>query len=79
MQLKKYRVVVSVPVAMIVDAKDSSQAISRAISIITNQGVVEYTSINYDIYPVETVCVDNAIENSATPAEIDDTTAPLVA
>lgn len=59
MQLKKYAVTLAVPVQVLVDAKDSQQAIHRASALVTQQGVVEAKPlVGYSNTPLESFVVD---------------------
>ena len=59
MQLKKYAVTLAIPVQVLVDAKDSQQAIHRASALITQQGKVEVKPLKgYSNVPLESFVVD---------------------
>ena len=70
MQLKKYMVTLSVPVNVLVDAKDSQQAVNRAKALVQQQPVVPVEVIdNYTTFALQSVIVDDMIREPEEDSE----------
>ena len=70
MQLKKYMVTLSVPVNVLVDAKDSQQAFNRAKALVQQQPVVPVEVIeNYSTFALQSMIVDDVIREPEENSE----------